>query len=370
MIELALLLGLGAVGYVLSKDAEPTPASQEHFNSVVAARSTNELHDDVEVVQDKGHNNEVPFFGARVTQTMYSGSADGILDTYTGAGKEYFQKQEVQSMYDSKPGGGQPFGAPNESDFYQSREVTGQRMNNVFPVQQVQVGPGVNDGYTNIPSGGYNQADLREFALPRTTDELRVSTKPKLTYSEPPIPGANKITSPGIQAPVNKHRPDRFAVMGMDHLNTTVGAQTAPKLYSEHVFKDQNREINRQEYTGIAGGQGSTLISSYIRAFTEPFQEFMKLTVEGRPNAGSAQGGNAAGIGPHQYHIQTKKDETVLSDATRFNTPMQIVPAHQEHMGSYRYNEPLQQDRHVARNTPDILSALSKNPYAQSLQSY
>lgn len=56
------------------------------------------------------------------------------------------------------------------------------RMANVFPVEQTLVGPGLNDGYTNLPSGGYQQFnEMQEYALPRTTDELRVANKPKLT---------------------------------------------------------------------------------------------------------------------------------------------------------------------------------------------
>ena len=39
----------------------------------------------------------------------------------------------------------------------QSRMVSSLRMANVFPIEQTQVGPGLNDGDTNLPSGGYQQ---------------------------------------------------------------------------------------------------------------------------------------------------------------------------------------------------------------------
>jgi hypothetical protein len=45
-----------------------------------------------------------------------------------------------------KPGVGNPFGSQDESEFMQSRMVSSMRMNNTFPIDQVQVGPGVNDG--------------------------------------------------------------------------------------------------------------------------------------------------------------------------------------------------------------------------------
>lgn len=360
MIEAALLLGLGAVGYMLALQ----PPEKEGFET---QRPTQQHQDNVVHEQAKGHNNEVPYFGARVTQSMYSGATEGILDNHTGAGKEYFQKRETQSFYDIKPGTGNPFGQQVESDFMQSRMVTGQQMKNVFPIDRVNVGPGVNDGYTNIPKGGYQQDSLREFALPKTTDEIRIVSKPKLTYSSEPVPGNNKITQPGVQAPVNKNKPDKFVLLGMDRANTTVGAQVANALYPEQPMKEQSRESTSVSYYGGGGGREG-FWASYIRAFTEPYQEFMKLTAEGRPGPVGPQGfGNS--VGGDMISMQTKKDESVLSDATRFNVPQQITNAHAEHIGSYRYNEPLQQDVHISRNGSYMIEAHQNNPYTQPLNS-
>jgi hypothetical protein len=362
MIELALLLGLGAVGYMLA--VQPPPPKEEF--TALSPRPTMDIHDNVETdVTNKGHNNQVPYFGANLTQSMYSGATSGILDNHIGAGKEYFQKKEVRSFFDAKPATGNPFGNQDESDFYQSRMVTGQHMHNVFPVDQVHVGPGGNDGYTNLPKGGYQQDQFREYAIPKTTDELRIETKPKLSYEPPVIPGANMVTVPGVQADVNKNRPDRFAVYGMDRVNTSVGAQVAQAHYPEQVMKTQARESTGKEYFGASGNMAG-VVASYIRAFTEPYQEFMKLTAEGRPGPAGAQGtGNS--IGADMYSIQTKKDETVLSDATRFNSGMVSLNATGEHMGSYTYNAPLKQDVYTERNGSEILSAFHNNPYTQRL---
>jgi hypothetical protein len=366
MIELALLLGLGAVGYMLATNDIKT----ENFNVSHSPRPTEEIRDDVVHSQEqKGHNNEVPYFGANVTQSMYSGATEGILDSHTGAGKEYFQKREVKSFYDAKPGTGNPFGNQDESDFMQSRMVSGQNMKNVFPIDQVQVGPGGNDGYTNIPKGGFQQDQFREYALPRTTDEQRVVSKPKLSYEPPVIPGQNVVTQPGVQADVNKNKPDRFVLLGMDRVNTAVGAQTAPRLYAEQPMKTQARETTEKEYFGPGGGGLNGVVKSYIRAFTEPFQEFMKLTAEGRPGPAGAQG-TGFSIGADMYSAQTKKDETVLSDAARTNTGLVSINAHAEHLGSYSYNAPLQQDVHVQRNAPDLLKAFNDNPYSHKLNSF
>jgi hypothetical protein len=368
MIELALLAGLGAVGYLLATD-QPKSEPSGAVESFIAPRPTPDIDDGLEPdMTNKGHNNEVPYFGANRTQSMYSGATNGILDSHTGAGKEYFQKRETKSFFDAKPATGNPYGNQNESDFFQSRMVTGQHMNNTFPVDQVHVGPGANDGYTNIPKGGFQQDQMREYTLPRTTDEVRVVTKPKLSYELPVVPGAATVTMPGIQADVNKNKPDRFAIYGMDRVNTAVGAQTASRYYPEQPMKTQARETTEKQYYGPSGNMAG-VVASYIRAFTEPYQEFMKLTTEGRPGPAAAQSGTGQSLGGDMYSAQTKKDESILSDATRFNSGMVSINATGEQLGSYTYNAPLKQDVYTERNEPSILSAFNQNPYSQKLNS-
>jgi hypothetical protein len=365
MIEIGLLLGLGTLGYVL---ANQSPPAKEEFHDRRLKPANYDAPSAAEEESARGHSNEVPFFGPRVTQSMYSGSTNGLLDNHIGAGKEYFQKKEVKSLYDSKPGVGNPFGNANESDFIQSRMNTGQRMNNTFPIDQVQVGPGANDGYTNIPKGGYQQDALYEYKLPKTTDEMRVETNPKLSYQPPVIPGASVVTQPGIQADVKKNKPDRFAVYGMDRANTAVGVQTAPRIYTDQPMKVQDRETTSVFHVNPHGGSVTTF-TSYIRAFTEPYQEFMRLTAQGRPGpAGSSGVGQS--IGADQYSAQKKFDmDSVLSSATRYNVPQQVLTTEASQVGSYRFNAPLQQDVNMERNGTEILSAFNNNPYTQKLNS-
>ena len=377
MIEAALLLGLGALGYVLAaqQPAAPVPASQEQFTvpgaifDFLQSKTEPQIPTSEKTDPTKGHGNEVPFFGPRVTQSMYSGATNAVMDNHTGAGNEYFQKREVASLFDAKTGVQNPFGAAVETDFVQSRMVTGQRMNNVFPVEPVRVGPGVNDGYTNIPSGGYQQDTMREYAMPKTTDEIRVAGQEKLSHEQPVIPGVASVTMPGIQADVKKNRPDRFAVYGMDRANTAVGVQTAPRIYADQAMKEQARETTYSVQITPASAGVSTF-ASYIRAFTEPYQEFMRLTAAGRPGPAGTTGGGVS-VGAEQYSVQSKFDmDSVLGSATRVNVPQQVVTTGSQQLGSYRYNEPLQQDVLVERNHTGILDAFKSNPYTQKLSSY
>jgi hypothetical protein len=383
-MEVALLLGLAALGYALA----PQIARQQRELQEQRKRNPKETFispadfkdvDEVNVVQSsEGHNNMVPFFGANVTQTTYNGATDGILDTYTGTGKNtFFHKEEAPAMFKPEAGTGLPWGKQVETDFEQSRMVTSLAMKNVFPIEPVVVGPGVNDGYTNLPSGGYQQDSIREFALPKTTDEIRVANKPKLTYTADPVPGSHYITDMGLQAPVKKNRPDRFQVLqaadgSLPHVNTTMGQQVASAIYPNQVMKLQNRESTSVEHeTPAQAAAGGYL--SYIRAFTEPFQEFMKLTVEGRPNVGGPVGGmNGLSAGQQAVNVQTHRDENLLVNSRGFEAPLMTFGGQAptaDLQGSVKYFEPLKEDINVVRNESSILDAFRKNPYTQSLQS-
>jgi hypothetical protein len=384
-MEVPVLLGLAALGYALApifsepKDGNVKEKDKIDPKETFLSPAIFDNMDEVTIVQSpEGHNNMVPFFGGRVTQSMYNGATDGILDTYTGSGKHtFFRKDEAPAFFKPEPATGLPWGKQVETDFEQSRMVTSMRMANVFPIEQTQVGPGVNDGYTNLPSGGYQQDAIREFALPKTTDEIRVVTKPKLTYEGVVVPGAHYITEPGIQAPVKKNRPDRFQVLegkdgSLPHVNTAVGQQVAAAIYPTTIMKTQDRESTSVAYGGTAQAAAGGFLS-YIRAFTEPYQEFMKLTTEGRPTpAGPPGGSGGLAAGPQSYNVQTHRDESLLNNSRGFEVPMLSLGGQAPSaalQGSVKYVVPLQEDIYVQRNEPNILDAFRKNPYTQSLTS-
>lgn len=380
-MEVALLLGLAAVGYALSPDTayQTSEEDKQRYNPKETFLSPADFTatEDVTLVDTTtGHNNMVPFFGSKVTQSIYSGATDGILDTYTGAGRHTFRhKEEEGAFFKPEAGTGLPFGRQVETDFEQSRQVTSLAMKNVFPIEQVQVGPGVNDGYTNLPSGGFQQDGMREFALPRTTDELRVANKPKLTYEGQVVPGAHYITEMGIQAPVKKNRPDRFQVLqaedgSLPYVNTTTGQQMAGAIYPETMMKVQHRESTSAEFAGPAQSAAGGFLS-YIRAFTEPFQEFMKLTVEGRPTPAGPVGG-MTGLGPAAPNVQTHRDESLLNNVRGFENGLMSIGGQAPtaaQMGSTKYVGSLQEDIHLTRNEPAMLSAFKSNPFTHSLSS-
>lgn len=409
MIEVALFTGVGLLGYILATQYKDETVARERFTDAAITSSAITQNDIVTYSQDKGHNNMVPFFGAKVTQNMRANANSSILDTFSGTGSDYFQKREVQSFYDVVPGQGLPFGNQNESEFFQSRMVAGKNMHNVSPIEQVRVAPGINDGYNNLGSGGYQQFNVtQEFAKPRTTDERRTANKPKLSYDSPVIPGSHYITQPGLQAPVLKNRPDTFQVLTDDkgelmYLNTTTGAQVAPASFPQQMFKEQQRETTNTEHYG-AGGAAFTF-ANYIREFTEPFEQFMKLTVGEWAGPGGGQGSASEGSYLVDQYLQAytnpgrelssmtnytaggniqvnagegqagavkvNKDEDMMINIRQFVDPANIVTtgASVQQQGTYRFNEPNPQDQQLKNMDPAILDAFRSNPYTHSLTS-
>jgi hypothetical protein len=416
MIEVALFTGIGLLGYILSTQyMEPNKKKERFQDSALRDVNTHSSPRGTLTEQvvlsggEKGHNNMVPFFGARVTQNLRGGANDSILDTFSGIGTEHVQKREVQTFYDVAPGYGDPYGNPVESDFMQSRMVAGTSMKNVSPIERTYVAPGVNNGYTNNGSGGYQQfTEAQQFAKPRTTDELRVANKPKLSYESPVIPGNYFVTQPGLQAAVVKNRPDTFNVLSdenghLTHLNTAVGVQVAPASFPEQMFKEQQRTTTNIEYYGAGGAEYS--FANYVRSFTEPFEEFMKLTVgEWVGVAGGAGGVSEGTYLVDQYNeaytnpgreassmtfyttpgsttffsgadaagaVKVDKDENMLINVRKFDSPANIVgsSATSQHRGEVSYTSTLPMDAEINRVDPAILDAFKENPYTQSLQS-
>jgi hypothetical protein len=402
MIEVALFTGVGLLGYILATQYKDEPVARERFTDA-AVTSAITQNDSVTYSQDKGHNNMVPYFGSKVTQNLRTDATTSILDTFAGTGSDYFQKREVTTMYDIVPGQGNPFGNANESDFYQSRQVAGMSMKNVSPIEKTYVGAGINDGYTNVGSGGYQQfTEAQQFAKPRTTDEIRTANKPKLSYDKPVVPGSHFVTEPGVQAPVMKNRPDTFNLLTdkdtgeLLHLNTAVGAQVAPASFPEQMQKEQQRETTSVEYYGV-GGSDATL-ESYVRSFTEPFEQFMKLTVGdwvGVPGGAGAASEGSYVVDPYLLAytnpgretsvetfyttpgsiainsgeatsgaVKVNKDESMLDNVRHFEAAGNIVStaAQQQQQGDVRYTDKLPNNAYIDRVDPNILDAFKANP--------
>lgn len=205
------------------------------------------------------HNNMAPFFGSRLrTIRTDANSTEGIMDNYTGSGSQAITKTERAPLFAPQDNYHFANGAPNMSDFYQSRVNASNKMSNVKPFAEEHVGPGIGAGFGNQGVGGFNSGLMaRDMYLPRTVDDLRVANHQKASgiglYGHEG-PAMASITNRGVLGQMEKNRVETSFEMGTDRLFTTTGGVSAPTSRSINILKDGARHETTAEYVGGAGG--------------------------------------------------------------------------------------------------------------------
>lgn len=212
------------------------------------------------------HNNMVPFNGGKVRGQIYNNNnTEAVLDTYAGTGSQMIKKIEQAPLFAPQENVQWTHGAPNQTDFYHSRVNPGMRNNMVKPFESQHVGPGLGQGYTTAGSGGFNAGmEDRNAWLPKTVDELRVSTNPKEEFSMlgHEGPGQSVVKNVGKIGKVEKYNPDTFFINTQDRWLTTTGAEKAPQSIPTQTFKTSHREDTTTEFTGTPSAQLKT--ASYV----------------------------------------------------------------------------------------------------------
>jgi hypothetical protein len=207
------------------------------------------------------HNNMVPFNGGKVKGNTYDVNiAESVLDNMIGSGSQTIKKIEQAPLFKPEDNMQWAYGAPNNSDFYQSRVNPGMKNNNIKPFDSVMVGPGLDKGYNSVNgTGGYNSGmEARDKWLPYTVDQMRVVTNPKLEYEltnhEGPANSYIKnAASTETMGRVEKQRPDTFFINSQDRWLTTTGAEKGETLRSIQEMGIVRRNDIVTDYMGPAG---------------------------------------------------------------------------------------------------------------------
>ena len=225
------------------------PASAAYFTDMAGRRVASDELTSI---------NMTPFFGkVKAIGPELRTQAEQTLDTKTGAGSLNMVKKESAPLFNPEDNIQWSNGAPNQSEFYQSRVNPSTRVHNVKPFQEAQVGPALNQGYGVEGSGGFNSGmEARDKWLDKTVNELRVVTNPKESFRLDGHMGAAQtlVKNLGFEGKMEKHLPDKFFVNTPDRYFTTVGAEVAPT----HRPIQMNPEVQRVHtaYTGTAGNGG------------------------------------------------------------------------------------------------------------------
>jgi hypothetical protein len=243
------------------------------------------------------HNNMVPFVGGKPRGYTYdSNIAESVLDNMIGSGSQTIKKIEQAPLFKPEANMQWAYGAPNNSDFYQSRVNPGMNNNNVKPFDSVFVGPGLDKGYTVNGTGGYNSGmEARDKWLPYTVDQMRVATNPKLEYElinhEGPANAVIKSASTTqMLGRVEKQRPDTFFINTQDRWLTTTGAEKGETLRPIQEMGIVRRNDIKTDYTGPAGA--IDIKAGVAPENFEPSRRTQLPSMDIRPS-------NAIGRGPH-----------------------------------------------------------------------
>ena len=239
------------------------------------------------------HNNMTPFYGGKIKGQVYGvNKSESILDNMVGSGSQNIKKVEQAPLFKPQEHMQWANGAPNMSDFYQSRVNPGMKNSNVKPFESEYVAPGLNHGYGKEGSGGFNSGmESRDSWLPKTVDELRVSTNPKVEYSldNHQGPSMSYVKNLGIEGKIEKYRPDTFFIQTQDRWLTTTGQEIAQTLRPIQEDRDTSRASSSQPYAGVASNNEKT--APYIIGdYQEPKRAVLGVSDIG-PSSAANKGG-------------------------------------------------------------------------------
>lgn len=230
------------------------------------------------VTGDMTHNNMMPQFSGKTfglnpeRDKKYSDVILQKVDLFTGSDQalEFRHKSEVKTMFAPSNGYVESVtGAPNFSNFFQSRVPVSQIRNGERPFEPVKTSPGLNIGYYET-SPFVRQDPFRP--TPKTVDELRVLTNPKVSYTAPVGPAYKYNKGPMIGA-VNKKGPDSFYWVDPSSVAPTNGNYYGNRLTGKFALDPTSRQMTAEtkHLNPISNREGAT--PEYMRGqFATPFK--------------------------------------------------------------------------------------------------
>jgi hypothetical protein len=232
--------------YKKSLDPTATGVVGSHFRM----QQTDKMHSRLtDTDMDFRHNNMQPYFSKSVNQNMNNNANDTLLETFTGQSPLLCSKRELAPMFSPEQSAVLPMN--NQSEFYQDRIVVPTLRNNELPMPQVRVGPGLGNGFSASPE--VDDLKMRDYVTPKTVNELRVASNPKMSYTEQPVPGLGPTQRTSLPN-MSKNLPETFREWGQSEmlLGASATYEKEPMMALPEV-RDTNRIDTTTDYTGGAG---------------------------------------------------------------------------------------------------------------------
>tara|TARA_Y100000389_G_scaffold204224_1_gene255684 strand:- start:16898 stop:18958 length:2061 start_codon:yes stop_codon:yes gene_type:complete len=214
------------------------------------SQPTQSLTGEMRMNNEFTHNNMVPFFGSKVRQNVDENASTSKLETFTGVYQNSKNKEEISPMFSLKKDN--IFGNESKTDTLKERYNPSRYHQNIPLTEPIHVGPGLNQGYTSKPSGGFQQADALQYAQRPNVDELRTKNNPKITYEGRVVNGFIGSRR-GVEPNVAQNRVIRFhEYENVPRMNTTV-VHAGERSEENFIDKETNRQNTLFSYSAPAG---------------------------------------------------------------------------------------------------------------------
>jgi hypothetical protein len=266
------------------------------------------------------HNNQVPFFKGSCRQNMDPFANQALLENFGGINTFKMEKKPVEPMFKPNKDLSYVNGTPNQTMHMMDRIVPSIYRTMERPTDSINVGPGLNQGFTANPTGGFQQFDIQEFALPKTTDEIRTLNNPKLTFEGRTTgPAGARVQNRGLQGVVKHRHPDRFFIQKPDRYLTTTAAFLKPKMPGKFDARATARQ-DSVSYEGVAG-PAATHVESLRPAVQNSTN--INFTTDGMRNASLQIYGdgynfdhNKSSFFAYPNERQTTEDKSIITNLT------------------------------------------------------
>ena len=292
----------------------------DQFGSMAKTNQFTSLTGEQVTKNELKHNNMAPFFGGKMRgRTVDANISESIMDNMNGSGSQRIRKQEQAPLFKPQKDMRYAHGAPNQTDFYQSRVIPGSKMSNVKLWDEQKVGPGLDAGYGTEGQLGFNSGmAAREKWTDRNVDQLRSETNPKLTFGLENHEGPahyynNAPATKETQGKVEKYLPDTYFINTPDRWLTTTGLEKGQTSRSIQMNKEVNRTTATKEYFGADSNPNGnkTYISGEHEAPKRPQLDPNHIT---NPSAKGAGGASSGDYGIGGYKALPNNRSTVQND--------------------------------------------------------
>ena len=201
------------------------------------------------IKEDFTHNNMHTQNAYRDSNPEESNNFEYKMDIYAGSSKYWNPKTEVLPFFDPSEKKENPFGTSLTVDTELERMVKPLNKQNERPFEPTRISVGLNLDYNAKSNSGKFDLYRPDYT---TTDNLRIETKPKLTYEGRQQAAPLKYIKRQLDPKVIKRNPIQWKYQDVDDFVANKSTVTKQLLQGKYIIDDNSRMYTSTEIKGNA----------------------------------------------------------------------------------------------------------------------